>query len=415
MPSRDPEAAGAFAVTALDSRQKSSGTRKDNGAKKAAAARPHLLHLHSTFDAGGKERRAVALMNRFGKGVAHSIVSAVPGAMGARGLIAPGISAHFPFGFPALAGPVGVRRLQMLARAMRGFDLILTYNWGAMDAVMAHSLFAPMYGLAPLIHHEDGFNADEAERLKWQRNWYRRIALARAHALVVPSRRLEEVALGPWAQPADKVHRIANGIDTARYGRKRPQADVLPGLAKRAGDRWLGTLAGLRAVKNLPRLVRAFAAMGPEWSLVIVGDGPERAAIEAEVQRLGLSGRVHLPGHIADPAEAVGLFDMFALSSDSEQFPLSVVEAMAAGLAVASPAVGDVADIVTPENAPFITPPGDEATLGQALATLGADEALRTAIGKANQTRARAEFDEAGMAARYAALYGAALGRESFP
>ena len=177
---------------------------------------PHILHLHSTFAAGGKERRAVALINRFGPAASHSIVSAMPQAMGARDLIAPGIAVHYPFGFPPLTGRFGVRRLQTLARAMRGFDLILTYNWGAMDACMAHALFGPMQGLAPLIHHEDGFNADEAQGLKWQRNWYRRLALARAHALVVPSNLLESIALGPWAQPSGRVHRIANGIDTAR-------------------------------------------------------------------------------------------------------------------------------------------------------------------------------------------------------
>jgi hypothetical protein len=66
--------------------------------------------------------------------------------MGAMAHIAKGISAHSLFGFPPLAGRFGVRRLQTLARAMRGFDLILTYNWGAMDAVMAHALFGPTMG-----------------------------------------------------------------------------------------------------------------------------------------------------------------------------------------------------------------------------------------------------------------------------
>ena len=82
--------------------------------------RLHLLHLHSTFGAGGKERRSVALINRFGPAIDHSIVSAEPGAMGAMAHIAKGISAHSPFGFPRLAGRFGVRRLQTLARAMRG-------------------------------------------------------------------------------------------------------------------------------------------------------------------------------------------------------------------------------------------------------------------------------------------------------
>jgi glycosyltransferase involved in cell wall biosynthesis len=379
--------------------------------------RPHILHLHSTFAAGGKERRAVALINRFGPGVSHSIVSAMPQAMGARDLIAPGLPVHFPFGFPPLAGRFAVRRLQTLARAMRGFDLILTYNWGAMDAAMAHALFGPGQGLAPLIHHEDGFNADEAQGLKWQRNWYRRLGLARAQALVVPSRRLESIALGAWAQPAGRIHRIPNGIDTARYAanRTKARADALPRVIKRPGEKWLGTFAGLRPVKNLPRLVRAFAVMPPEWQLVIVGDGPERGAIEDEAQRLGCADRVHLPGHVADPASAIGLFDLFALSSDSEQAPLSVIEAMAAGLAVASPAVGDVADMVAPENAAFITPVGDEAALSAALVRLGADAALRASIGAANRARACGEFDEAAMAGRYAALYGGAMGLAEFP
>jgi glycosyltransferase involved in cell wall biosynthesis len=155
--------------------------------------------------------------------------------------------------------------------------------------------------------------------------------------------------------------------------------------------------------------------MPPEWQLVILGDGPERGAIEDEALRLDCETRVHLPGHVADPAAAIGLFDLFALSSDSEQAPLSVIEAMAAGLAVASPAVGDVMAMVSPENAALITPPGDDVALGAALARLGADQALRERIGAANRERAVTEFDEAAMVARYAGLYGAAMGLPDFP
>ncbi|GEN99353.1 glycosyl transferase family 1 [Novosphingobium sediminis] len=386
--------------------------------KSASGKRLHLLHLHSTFDAGGKERRSTSLINRFGKAVDHSIVSAQPGALGARAQIDAGLSVHFPFGFPSLQGRFGVRRLQTLARAMQGFDLILTYNWGAMDAAMAHAMFGPTLGLAPLIHHEDGFNADEAKKLKTSRNWYRRVALARASALIVPSRQLERVALDVWHQPAGRVHRIGNGIPVKDYEpakAKRVRPDALPRVVKRPGEKWLGTLAGLRPVKALPRLVRAFRSLPDDWQLVIVGEGPEREAIMAEAMKLEIGHRVHLPGFVAKPADATALFDLFALSSDSEQFPLSVVEAMASGLAVASPAVGDVADIVAAENAPFITPPGDEAALGAALLQLASDEALRRRIGAANQLRAREEFDEAVMVRHHGAIYAAALGLPSFP
>jgi glycosyltransferase involved in cell wall biosynthesis len=374
-----------------------------------------VLHLHSSFSAGGKELRCAQLINAFGPcGIAHSIVSAEPEALGAAKAIDPKCSVDYPRDFPSLTGRPLPGRLQQLARAMAEYDLVLTYNWGAMDAVMAHTLFAQAYRLPPLVHHEDGFNQDEAVRLKRGRNWYRRVALGRASALVVPSERLERIALETWQQPRGRVRRIANGIATARYGRK-PKPDVLPRVIKRQDELWLGTIAGLRAVKNLPRLVRAFATMPEPWQLVILGEGPERDAIRDEALRQDVGHRVHLAGFVADPAAAIGLFDLFALSSDSEQFPISVVEAMAAGLAVAAPAVGDVRAMVAPANAPLIAPPGDETALGEALLLLGEDAGLRRALGAANQQRARAEYDEAKMISAYRQVYAEALGRPQFP
>ena len=375
--------------------------------------RLRFLHLHSSFNPGGKELRAARLMTAWGKAVEHVVVSAEPGALGAAAAVGKGVAVSYPADFPPLSGRPLPGRLQRLARAMQGFDLVLTYNWGAMDAAMAHTLFGDFHRLPPLVHHEDGFNQDEAQRLKPSRNWYRRIALARASAVLVPSRRLQDIAVSAWHQPPAKVHRLANGIDTAAYASK-PRADALPRIIKRPGELWLGTLAGLRAVKNLPRLVRAFAGLPEPWQLVILGEGPERDAIAAEALRLGLAHRVHLPGFVGNPASAIGLVDLFALSSDSEQFPISVVEAMAAGLAVAAPAVGDVATMVADENLPFVVPAGDEAALGSALLALAADPALRARIGAANRSKARAEFDEAAMIATTRAIYARAMGRETF-
>ena len=279
---------------------------------------------------------------------------------------------------------------------------------------MAHAVFARHMRLAPLVHHEDGFNQDEIDRLKSARNWYRRIALNGASALIVPSRRLQAIALSAWQQPAARVRRIVNGIDTAAYAHKA-KPNTLPRVLKRPGELWLGTLAGLRPVKRLDRLVRAFAGLPEPWQLVILGEGPEHEAIRAEALRLGVAHRVHLPGFVADPAKAIGLFDLFALSSDSEQFPISVIEAMAAGLAVAAPDVGDVAAMVSVENRPLITPPGDEAGLAAALETLTGDSGLRRRLGEANRVRARAEYDVAAMVAAYRDVYAEAMGRQKFP
>ena len=369
-----------------------------------------VLHLHLSFHAGGKELRAARLINAFGPKIEHHIVSAEPDSMGATAAIDPAMQVFAPQDFPSLKGKPLPGRLLKLAKAMQGYDLILTYNWGAMDAAMAHTLFAERLGLPPLIHHEDGFNEDEAQRLKPARNWYRRIGLFRAHAVVVPSERLEKIALETWQLPRGRVRRIANGIDTKAYGRKC-RADALPRLVKRPGEQWVGTLAGLRRVKNLPRLVRAFSALPDHWQLVILGEGPEHEAIRDEAMRHDVAHRVHLPGFVAEPAKVMGLFDLFALSSDSEQFPLSVVEAMAGGLAVVSTEVGDVANMVAPENRRFVVPVAKEGDLAEALETLALDPALRGAVGKANQDRARALYDERGMIDAYRALYRSAAGK----
>ena len=369
-----------------------------------------ILHCHSTFNAGGKERRAVTLMNAFGRAAEHTVVSAMPEEMGARALIDRKVKVRFPTDFPSLSGSPTPGRLVTIARALEGYDLILTYNWGATDVVMAHTTFGERFGLAPLIHHEDGFNEDEARELKASLNWYRRIALWRTNRLIVPSAVLETIALQKWKQPPQRIARIPNGIDTAAFA-AAPNPKALR-VVKREGERWVGTLAGLRPVKQLPALVEAFVGLPENWHLVIIGEGPERTAIREAATRFEIDHRVHLPGALDDPQKVIGLFDIFALSSRSEQFPLSVVEAMAAGLPVVAPGVGDVAKIVAKENLDYITPAGDLAALAAALKDLASDPEGRAELGEANQAKARARFDVARMVERYRALYAEVLGRE---
>ena len=372
-------------------------------------SRPRILHLHSTFDAGGQELRCVRLINAL-KDAEHAIVSGEPARRSAAALISKQARVSWP-AFPPLAGKPWPARLKKLAAKMAGYDLICTYNWGAMDAALAHTLFADFYKLPPLVHHEDGFDEDEANGLKASRNLYRRFALGRSSALVVPSRTLERIALETWDQPRSKVRLIPNGIDTKAYARK-VKADALPRVIKKKGELWVGTIAGLRKVKNLPALVRACRKLPEEWQLVIAGEGPEEEAIHAEAERCGIEDRVHLPGFIADPAKAVGLFDVFALSSHSEQFPISVVEAMAAGLPVAAPRVGEVAAMVASENRPYLVTPGDEQALANAISALALDTVARKRVGEANRKKAFEEYDETRMIECYRALYWGLMGRK---
>lgn len=369
----------------------------------------NILHLHSTFSLGGKEARAVRLMNAFGDRARHTIVSGMAGQYGARDAIARGIDYEIAQDPPPLTGRPSLARMEALSAYMRRFDLVLTYNWGAIDAVMAKRVAGK--GTPPIVHHEDGFNADEADALKIERNVYRRLALAKAHALVVPSQTLEEIALTTWKQPRARVHRIPNGIDTARYA-KTPKPDAIPGFRRRPGEVVIGTLAGLREVKDLPMLVRAVAGMSTRARLVIVGEGPERQAILDAAEKMDIADQLVLPGFLPDPHDFIGLFDLFALTSRSEQFPISVLEAMAAGLPIVATPVGDILRMVSPANHDYIFKRTHTVLIRDALQVLAAATPEQRAwLGAQNRLKAVAEYDEGTMIARYAALYADAAGR----
>ena len=155
-------------------------------------------------------------------------------------------------------------------------------------------------------------------------------ALPAAHALAVPSQTLEAIALKVWKQPRGRVHRIVNGIATAAYARA-PDPKAIPGLKRRDDEVVIGAVAGLRAVKDLPALVRAAGGLSGRFRLVIVGEGPERAMIAGAAAAMGIADRVVMPGFVERPYRFLRGFDLVALSSRAEQFPTAVIEAKMIG------------------------------------------------------------------------------------
>jgi glycosyltransferase involved in cell wall biosynthesis len=364
---------------------------------------PRILHLHSTFDAGPKEMRCVRLINAWGRDADHAIVSGDLERRGAAHAISSKVKVSWPK-FPSLVGRPLPGRLKTIAAAMAGYDLICTYDYGTIDAVMAHTMFADLHDLPPLVHHEDDLGAEDAERLKTGRTWFRRIALGRTAALVVPSKRLERIALEIWQQPRTRVQRIANGLDTRNFS--APVArDVLPGLIKRRDEFWLGAVADLQAEQNLDVLVRAMRKLPPEWQLVIVGEGSEQQNLLDLAIEKGVEDRVHLPGPVARHEKIMGLFDIFALPTQSDERPIPVLEAMAAELPIVASRSGEVAEMLSSDNGPLLVDPGDWDALQEMLFELCGSPQERKRIGHANRDKARAEYDALAMFQRYRALY----------
>jgi glycosyltransferase involved in cell wall biosynthesis len=104
--------------------------------------------------------------------------------------------------------------------------------------------------------------------------------------------------------------------------------------------------------------------------LLIVGDGPEKPGLEALARELGIADITEFTGHMAQPSAAFRRMDLFALSSDTEQLPIAMLEAMAHALPVVATAVGDVPHVLPPQAASMLAEPDDaafQATLARAL------------------------------------------------
>jgi len=366
-----------------------------------ARTRPLILQVFYTFDAGGAQTRFVQLANHFQNRYAH-IVVAMDGRFGAAEKLVPNADVSLRT-VPSVKGRLFANRTPF-RRILTHInpDLLVTHNWGTLEWALAD-----IPRLVPHLHIEDGFGPDEAKGQLLRRVWTRRLALRRS-IVVLPSRNLHRIARQIWRLPESCLCYTPNGIDCVRF---EAAPDPVRTSLWRGSGPVVGIVCALRAEKNVARLIRAFslAARDVEARLVIVGEGAERRALEALVQDLELGDRVTFAGHTADPERLYGAFDVFALSSDTEQMPYTVLEAMAAGRALVTTDVGDIRHMVAPENQPFIVPCDDDAFAG-ALTALLTDAPLRRRLGEANRARARAVYDQEAMFEAYGALYDRLIG-----
>lgn len=358
----------------------------------------HLLHIFPTFAVGGSQIRFGQLARLHGDRYRHTVI-ALSGDYGmAARLDGLNVVTH-PLAFDKRNNFESWQVFRRVLKTLRP-DVLLTYNWGSIEWALVNR-FGPAIRH---VHIEDGFGPEEAERQLRRRVWMRRLALSGKETdVVLPSRVLETIAKADWNVPPARRHYIPNGIDCARFA----VPDRKPSLSQ--GEIVIGTVATLRAEKNIPRLIDAFAALAANRAegalrLIVVGDGPQRAWLEQMAAARPAAKQIVFAGPSQRPEEWLRQMDIFALSSDTEQMPISVLEAMAAGLPIVSTRVGDVAQMVSPANESLVVPAG--ARYGEALAELVDDPARRLEIGRANAARALALFDERAMAARYAEIIG---------
>ncbi len=236
--------------------------------------------------------------------------------------------------------------------------------------------------------------------------WFRRLALARSKWVVVPSQTLVAIATKIWRIDPARLRHVANGVDCDRFG-CAPETGFAPGFDKAPDELIVGTVSPLRPEKNIARLIRAFAGLrrGRDARLVIVGDGTERPGLESLARDLGIADRTVFTGYVDAPEKVLGWIDVFAISSDTEQMPNALIQAMANGRAVAGVDVGDVRHMVCAGNAALIAPAGDDDGLRDAIEILLADDALRAELGRANAAHVRKTYAQDRMFRVYAEMF----------
>lgn len=205
------------------------------------------------------------------------------------------------------------------------------------------------------------------------------------------SARAVEEAVG---LPPHSVRTIYNGV---------PDVEIEP-FPRRADGPVIGSLGRLEQEKGYDVALRAVRAL-PGATLVLVGDGSERARLEALARELGVAERVEFAGWSDEARRYLPGFDVFVLPTRSDAFPLAIVEAMLAGVPVVASDVGSISEALLDGETGFLVPPQDEEALAERIGRLLSSCELGRELGLRGRARARSHFTAEAMARSFESLY----------
>jgi glycosyltransferase involved in cell wall biosynthesis len=351
-----------------------------------------VVHVHRMRGIGGSERHLLTLLPALAeRGVDLLFV----------GLDDPAWDAE-PF-YRELAVPaVRLRAPRHLDPALL-VSLRRTFRKVRADVVHTHLVHADVYGAlagtGPLVstkHNDDRFRVGPFRHVE-------RVLARRASRVIAITEALARFTVDQVGLPAAKVEVIHYGLDEppAAWGENPPV--LVP-----EGARVLLAICRLVRQKGVDVAVRALAEVRrehPEAVLVVLGDGPERGALERLANDLGVGDAVLLPGRAGDVAEWLRRAELVLHPVRWEGFGLALLEAMLAERAVVASAVSSVPEIVAADETGLLVPPDDPGALAVAVSRLLADRDLAARYGAGGHERARREFSVDRMARRTLEVY----------
>lgn len=322
------------------------------------------VHLDSGREFRGGQRQVLFLLGGLQRR-GHRVLLCCPragrlfGAAHAAGIPCEPLTIRSGLDFPS-----SVRLARIVADA--GFDLVHAHD------SHSHSIARAAQG----ISHEPALTANlvvSRRSVGGDSGALGRIKYAAAGIHYIAISQPVAKALERQGVPAERITIVPSGVDIAALAAARAQRSADPWGLMRRGARVVGTIGHLSREKNHALLLQAFAqvrAHDAAAHLLLVGDGPLRKALEKRTRDLGLEPHVTFAGHLEDIRPAYAALDVFALSSDIEGLCTSVLDAMAAGVPVATTAAGGVLAIARHGVSALVVPPRDAAALGGAIVRL---------------------------------------------
>lgn len=297
------------------------------------------------------------------------------------------------------------RRLTKLIQS-ENVDVVHAHQYTPFFYAMTSRLF---FSRVPVLFTEHGrFHPDYPRR---KRMIFNRCFLRQRDRCVGVGKAVRQALIDNEGLPESRVGVIYNGVDltpykSAEYSAERKQLRAELGLND--NDFVVAQVARLDYLKDHLTAIRAIERVAQKCDsvrLLLVGDGPERAEIETEIQNRGIAAHVRLLGMRSDVSRILAASDAFLLTSISEGIPLTVIEAMFAGLPVVCTRVGGIPEIVEDPLTALLADAGDDDGLARHLLRLAAEPQFRDELGQRGRQHAVEHFSEQRMHTEYAALY----------
>jgi sugar transferase (PEP-CTERM/EpsH1 system associated) len=363
--------------------------------------RPSIAQVVLSFGRGGLETMAVGLASALAnRGLRSILIALDEGGDLEPAIRSAGVEYHI-LGGRRLRDPRFHWRFGQLLRQLRP-DVVHSHNFAA----LLHTAVASRLARVPrMVHTEHAFEyLTDARYHRWIR-----LASRACDAFIVVGERIVPFFRDRVGIASTRLHVIPNGVDIERFSPQTVDAVQKLALGLPQAGFVVGSAGRLAPEKDLATLVKAIVQVRQfrnDVSLVLVGDGPERPALERLVRASGIGEHVRFLGWRTDVARIVSALDLFVLSSQNEGLPLALLEAMASGVPVVSTPVGEIPRVIEDGVSGRLFPAGDNGVLSGIISALASDDGRRRTLAANGRVVVEERYAHGRMVDRYLGAYG---------